>query len=121
MNGKILLFQIPEGQDLGKICRIAQELGVEVRRVFPSEYGRTVGQIAYLPPMQEVSTGILSEPMMVLCMPQKRVERLVDALHQAGVAPICKAMLTSTNAAWTPHRLIAELQRERAEFAKMRK
>ena len=58
---------------------------------------------------------------MVLCMPQSKLEGVLATLRGAGVPPMPKAMLTPTNGAWKPAALLAELRREREEFAKMRK
>lgn len=118
MNGKILLFQITDGVILSKIQLIAQRENIQLRQVAPGEYHKTVGQLAVLPPSQGFYLNApLAEPMMVLCMPSERLDGVLAALRGAGIPPICKAILTQTNAAWTPSQLLAELQRERAEFA----
>lgn len=121
MNGKLLLFQILEGQILSKIRLAAMMCNVQVQVVQPGQYHQTVGQIALLPPLEEAAGGIqLPEPMMVLCVQQDALDGVLAALRNAGVPPVCKAVLTPTNAAWTPVQLLTELQRERAEFLKMR-
>lgn len=121
MNGKLLLFQISEGQILSKIRLAAMMCNVQVQVVQLGQYHQTVGQIALLPPLEEAAGGIqLPEPMMVLCVQQDALDGVLAALRNAGVPPICKAVLTPTNAAWTPVQLLTELQRERAEFLKMR-
>lgn len=121
MNGKILLFEVPEGELLSRIRLVSMMENVELRTVGRQEYGKTIGQIALLPASggDGVQPG-LEEPMMVLCVQQNRLDGVLAAFRKAGVPPICKAVLTPTNAAWTPSQLLAELQRERAEFLKMR-
>lgn len=119
MNGKVLLFQVPEGEILAKIRLVAQRQNVQIRVVGLGEYHRTIGQLAMLPPAPGICGGtVLTEPMMVLCMQPQQLDHVLAALRSAGVPPICKAVLTPTNAAWTPEQLLTELQRERAEFMK---
>lgn len=121
MNGKILIFGELEENLLCKIRLAAQSQAVQLRAVQLREYDRTVGQIAMLPTVEGNYSGPgIDEPMLVLCVPHNALDGVLAALRNAGVPPICKAVLTSTNAAWTPEQLLAELQRERAEFLKMR-
>lgn len=122
MDGKILLFGIDDNIMLAKIRRAAEGENVLIQPVDPRQCGKTIGQLALLPePGQGSGEAPLSEPMMVLCVRQEKLDGLLAALRKAGVPPICKAILTPTNAGWTPARLLAELQRERAEFLKMQK
>ncbi len=117
MNGKILLFQITDGAILSKIQLVAQRENIQLRPVEQGEYHKTVGQLAMLPPSREMRPSApLTEPMMVLCMPSERLDNVLTELRHMGVPPICKAILTQTNAGWTPTELLSELQRERAEF-----
>lgn len=120
MKGKILVFALPEGEHLEKIRKVAGALDMEVRSVLPGEYGNTVGQIAMLPPGGRGDALPLTEPMLVLCMPMEKLETVLGALRQSGLPPMCKAVLTATNATWTPLQLLTELQRERAEFERRR-
>lgn len=120
MNGKILLFGVTEEMQ-EKIRQAVDLLGISVQAVSPGQYHNTIGQLAFLPPRETGAEGTaLPEPMMVLCLAQERLEGLLAALRCAGLPPICKAMLTPTNAGWTPAQLLTELQRERAEFMKMK-
>ena len=121
MDGKLLLFQIPEGEIRRKIRQVCVMENVEMMPVEPGQYGQTIGQLAMMPnPGGNDLGAALAEPMMVLCVRQEKLERLPAALRKAGLPPICKAVLTPTNAAWTPLQLLTELQRERAEFMKMK-
>lgn len=121
MDGKLLLFQIPEGEIRRKIRQVCVMENVEMMPVEPGQYGQTIGQLAMMPnPGGNDLGAALAEPMMVLCVRQEKLERLLAALRKAGLPPICKAVLTPTNAAWTPLQLLTELQRERAEFMKMK-
>ncbi len=121
MNGKMLLFSLAEGEALEKVRQVAEKKDILLQIVLPEEHEKTIGQLAMLPPSPGKQGGAdLAEPMMVLCMQQNVMQDVLVALRQAGVPPICKAVLTPTNAAWTPMQLLAELQRERAEFMKMR-
>lgn len=122
MDGKILLFGIEDNILLAKIRRAAEEENVLVQPVGAQQCDKTIGQLALLPePGQGRGDISLPEPMMVLCVRQEKLDGLLTALRKAGLPPICKAILTPTNAGWTPARLLTELQRERAEFLKMQK
>lgn len=118
MNGKVLLFQVPQGV-YHQIQMALASQQVAVQMVTPGEYGRTIGQIAMLPTPPDDPGQPLDEPMMVLCLPEGKLEGVLAALRSAAVPPICKAVLTATNAGWTPQQLLTELQRERSEFRKM--
>ena len=122
MDGKILIFEVTDPALLEKI-RLAMGLcQVEVRVVERGEYHQSIGVLAGIPGGKLSGSGMempLPEPMMVLCLPQSRLDGVLAALRGIGVPPMAKAMLTPTNAGWLPAQLLAELRRERAEFAKM--
>lgn len=124
MEEKVLLFQIPEGELLSRIKLTLSLVQVEAKLIKSEDFGKTIGALAGIPtaPNQTVMFApVLPEPMMVLCMPQSKLDAVLAALRNASVPPIAKAMLTPTNAGWTPGQLLTELQREREEFRKMRK
>lgn len=118
MNGKILLFQLPPLLEK-RLSQVAQAMQLQLRPVKRCEYGRTIGQIAMLPPAAGEDGLALEEAMMVLCVRSERLDDVLAALRQAGAQGICKAVLTQTNAAWTPPQLLEQLQRERAQLHKM--
>lgn len=120
MNGKILLFGVTE-QLQERIRQTVALQGVIVQAIPPGQYHNTIGQLALFPPQQTGGGGTpLAEPMMVLCVREDKLDALLMALRHTGLPPICKAVLTPTNAGWKPEQLLAELQRERAEFMKMK-
>lgn len=121
MNGKILLFQVEDGQIIEKIRWAVLLQQILVQTVAVQEYDQTIGKIAMCPTGGNYHGLPLPEPMMVLCVAQEKLDSVLLALRNAGLPPICKAVLTQTNAGWTPVQLLTELQRERAEFMKMRK
>lgn len=120
MNGKILLFQVEDVQIVEKIRRAVLPQQVMVQTVEVQEYDQTIGKIAMLPTGGDYHGLPLSEAMMVLCVAQEKLDSILLALRNAGLPPFCKAVLTPTNAGWTPVQLLTELQRERAEFGKMK-
>lgn len=121
MNGKILLFQLRDVQIIEKIRRAVLSQQILVQTVPVQEYDQTIGKIALCPTGGNYHGLPLAEPMMVLCVSQEKLDSVLLALRNAGLPPICKAVLTQTNAGWTPAQLLTELQRERAEFMNMRK
>lgn len=124
MEGKILLFQVSDPEILEKI-RLAMLLQkVQVKVVEPVDYNQTIGFLAGIPGASNPGTYVgpaLPEPMMVLCMPQQKLDGVLAALRAAGVPPMPKAMLTPTNAGWKPVDLLNELRKEREMFGKMKK
>lgn len=124
MEGKILIFQVNDPDILENI-RIAMLLQqVQVKVVEPRNFNQTIGFLAGIPGASVPGSYLgpaLPEPMMVLCMPQSKLDGVLSALRAAGVPPMAKAMLTPTNAGWKPADLLEELRREREAFGKMKK
>lgn len=124
MEGKILIFQVTKSELLQSIRSAMALQRVEVVAVEPRQYHQTIGFLAGLP--VKASPGDypglpLAEPMMVLCLPQSKLDGVLSALRAVGVPPMPKAMLTATNAGWKPAELLAELRREREAIEKMKK
>lgn len=121
MQGKILLFGTEQRELLQKLKDVAAQEDVQLQPVALRQCDNTVGQIALMPVLNGHYQGVaFSEPMMVLCVRPEKLDSLLAALKKAGLPPVCKAVLTPTNAGWMPHRLLAELQHERAAFEKMK-
>ncbi len=119
MKDQVLLFQIP--QELLPAIRMslmAQKIGAKVVQI--EEFGQKIGYLAEvkgIEPVQGAPVGeMLSEPMMVLCMPQSKLDGVLASLRRAGLPFIQKAMLTPTNAHWTAAELLAEMHREREKM-----
>ena len=123
MKKTILLFRFDTLPAVLAVQSAVAPLGIEVRSVGRSEYGKTIAALA------EGSAGSaapyhgmeLPGRMLVLCGLSDRVGELLPLLNQAGAGPDClKAILTPTNQKWTPPALYAELNRERMEFQRGR-
>lgn len=120
MNEQVLLFHFPE-EALASIRIACLICGVTPRVIDPVDDCRAIGELAGIPGIKPQPSLItqLDAPMMVLCMPQGRLDGFLTALRGAGVQAPFKAMLTPTNQNWTAPALLAELKREQAAFAKM--
>lgn len=102
-------------------ARMAAALAkARVREVRPEEYALPLGALcADAPPDPAVQTapaagGAPVEPTLVLAhFPPGRLDAVLQALRRVGVRAPLRAVLTPTNAGWTPARLSAELCRER--------
>ena len=124
MKDQVLLFQIP--QELLPQIRLAlmsQKIGAKV--VPPTDFCQKIGYLAGVAGVAACDGGeagtILAEPMVVLCMPQSKLDGLLATFRRAGLPFIQKAMLTPTNANWTVAELLAEMHREREEMRKQMK
>lgn len=59
-----------------------------------------------------------AESLLILCnLSDKRMDKLLFELRKGSIALDYKAILTPTNEAWTVHRLMLELQREKESIA----
>lgn len=123
MKKTILLFQFNTLPAVLAVQSAVAPLGVEVRPVGRSDYGRTIGALAE----GEASSAApytgpeLPGRMLVLCGLSDRVGELLPLLSRSGAGPDClKAILTPSNQKWTPPALYAELSREHMEFQRRR-
>lgn len=126
MNDQVLLFHFTDAALISQIRLALLPLKIRVRVVETREYQNTLGYLSGVPghsPALMPYTGPeLESPMLVLCMPNSRIDAVLAAFRKTGVPPLpYKAMLTPTNSSWTPPTLFTELQRERNEILKMQK
>lgn len=130
MSAKILLFECNKLLTALEVHRAMEPLGVEVQPVPRKHYNKALEDI--LDPWSEIYddnaetedyTGeVLGGQMMVLCDLGEQLDEVLLSLRSAGIgAETVKAVLTETNREWDPVQLYKELQREREEFARMRK
>ncbi len=91
------------------------------RLVAPEAHGRSVGALAGILPEPDGTDGPVQpfdEEMLVLCsLSEAQLDQFLRGLRASGMPPVAlKAVLTPSNARWTPARLCAELKREREAF-----
>lgn len=122
---KLLLFSVNDAE-FQKIKQIASRLKLRCERVEPVYDKLTLGEIASganaalsRATGQAAISPALSESLLVMChLSEKRMDKLLFELRRADAKLSYKAILTPTNAGWTLSRLMLELQREKAAYAK---
>lgn len=125
MSGKLLIFEFNKLLTALEVHRALEPMEVEVTPVPRKHYNKTLEDI--LDPWSEIYdddaepddyTGDpLGGQMAVLCDVNDKLDDVLAALRNAGVGAEClKAVLTETNAGWTPVALYQELCRERDAF-----
>ena len=125
MSGKVLIFEFNKLLTALEVHRALEPMEVEVAPVPRKHYNKTLEDI--LDPWSEIYdddaepddyTGDpLGGQMAVLCDVNDKLDEVLSALRNAGVGADClKAVLTETNAGWTPVELYQELCRERDAF-----
>lgn len=114
---QILLFNLSGKSKTQKLRFILVKLGIRARHVTKEEYGQSVGYLAGLEGFAErpeAAAEDFSDEMMVLCgFNGNQISALSAALRRAGAPVSLKAVLTETNAGWTPAELHGELILER--------
>ena len=123
MNKTILLFGFDTLPAVLAVQKAVAPLGVEVKPVGRSDYGKTMAALAAeeKSPAAPYTGPNLPGRMLVLCGLSDRVGELLPLLNQAGAGPDClKAILTPSNQKWTPPALYAELSREHMEMQRRR-
>ncbi len=88
------------------------------RLVAPEAYGKSVGTLAGVLPEEDEPAQPFDEEMLVLCsLSEAQLDQFLRGLRASGMPPVAlKAVLTPSNARWTPARLCAELKREHEAF-----
>lgn len=113
----ILAYNLPDAR-LGKLRFLCMKLGVLVKAVPQEDFSQPIGALCGASERVESTESAASLPgeMIVFChMDSRAVDRFLMTARQMRVPafPI-KAMLTTTNAAWSARQLYAELAEERA-------
>lgn len=120
MRPTILTFNLNENR-LSKLRFICMKLGLAVRPVPAEECCQPISALCGLTEQAEASPAeAFPEEMLIFChMDNAQVNRFLQTAKQMRYAPVAlKAILTPTNAEWTPVQLCAELKDERAAVMK---
>ena len=116
MRPTILTFNLTDAR-LSKLRFLCMKLGLMVKPVPAEDCCQPISALCGLSdPADAAPAEAFSEEMLVFChMDNAAVNRFLQTAKQMRVAPVAlKAILTPTNAAWTPAQLCAELKDERA-------
>ena len=116
MRPTILTFNLNDAR-LSKLRFLCMKLGVMVKAVPAEDFSQPIGALCGLSDRAEADvTDAFPEEMLVFChMDNAAVNRFLQTAKQMRYAPVAlKAILTPTNAAWTPAQLCRELKDERA-------
>lgn len=119
MKPMILVFNIPADK-LSKLRFTCMRLGIQVCPVEAADYGQTIGALCGMaertdaPAPEERFTG---DMLVMANFNQQLANRLLAALKQGKLFIHLKAVVTPTNAHWTPVQLYKELTAERDAIA----
>ena len=116
MRPTILTFNLTDAR-LSKLRFLCMKLGLMVKPVPAEDCCQPISALCGLSEQADTApVEAFSEEMLVFChMDNAAVNRFLQTAKQMRFAPVAlKAILTPTNAAWTPAQLCAELRDERA-------
>jgi len=116
MRPTILTFNLTDAR-LSKLRFLCMKLGLMVKPVPAEDCCQPISALCGLSdPADAAPAEAFPEEMLVFChMDNAAVNRFLQTAKQMRFAPVAlKAILTPTNAAWTPAQLCAELKDERA-------
>ena len=120
MRPTILTFNLNENR-LTKLRFLCMKLGLAVRPVPAEDFCQPISALCGLSEAVEAAPAeAFPEEMLIFChMDNAQVNRFLQTARQMRFAPVAlKAILTPTNAEWTPMQLCAELKDERAAVMK---
>ena len=120
MRPTILTFNLNETR-LSKLRFICMKLGLAVRPVPAEDFCQPISALCGLSaPAEAAPAEAFPEEMLIFShMDNAQVNRFLQTARQMRFAPVAlKAVLTPTNAEWTPVQLCAELKDERAAVMK---
>lgn len=126
MRPTILTFNLPEDR-LSKLRFLCMKLGLAVKPVPEVDFSQPIAALCGLAERTEAapagtadSAGTFAGEMLVFChMDNGQVNRFLQTARQMRFAPVAlKAVLTPTNAQWTPVQLQEELNSEREAVRK---
>lgn len=115
MRPTILTFHMTADR-LAKLRFLCMKLGIALKDVPEEDAGQRISALCGLTPREDAPAAApVPEEMIVLChMNDGQVNRFLQTARQLRLAPVAlKAVLTPTNAEWSPARLYAELRQER--------
>lgn len=116
----ILTFNLSDAR-LSKLRFLCMKLGLAVKAVPAEDYAQPIGALCGLTGRADTALAdVFSEEMLIFChMDNAAVNRFLQTAKQMRFVPVAlKAILTPTNAEWTPVQLCQELQQERAAVLK---
>ena len=120
MRPTILTFNLAE-ERLSKLRFLCMKLGTNVKAVPAEDLCQPISALCGLSdPIEMSPVENFAEEMLIFChMDNAQVNRFLQTARQMRFAPVAlKAVLTPTNAEWTPVQLCAELKDERAAVMK---
>lgn len=116
----ILAFNLPSAR-LSRLRFLCLKLGVQVNDVPTEGFAQTIGALCGLADLNDAEgRRNFDDEMIVFChMDHALVNRFLQTAKQLRFAPVAlKAVLTPTNAEWSPCRLYDELKQEREAIRK---
>ena len=123
----LLTFNIPEAVT-AKLRLICMRFAIRFQPVPEADWHRSIGALCGYAADEAVEPDApdappLDSPMLVMALfPAGLPQQFLQALKRPKLPPIpLKAILTPTNALWTPTHLHAELTKEREAIASGRK
>ncbi len=109
----LLLFNIAP-QKRAALQVIALRCGCRTQTVLRSQWGITLSQLLSGQAGGEPPTEPFTEELLVMAdLHERQLDTVLAELRRKKIRIALKAVLTPTNAAWTPQELYAELCRER--------
>lgn len=115
MKPTILTFNFSEAR-LSKLRFLCMKLGVVVKAIPAEDWHQPISALCGLfAPVDAAPADAFPEEMLIFChMDNAQVNRFLQTCKQMRFAPVdLKAILTPTNAEWTPGQLRNELKQER--------
>ena len=116
MRPTILTFNLNDAR-LSKLRFLCMKLGLLVKPIPAADFCQPISALCGLSEAAESAPAeAFPEEMLIFChMDNAQVNRFLQTAKQMRFAPVAlKAILTPTNAAWTPAQLCRELKDERA-------
>ncbi len=117
MKACVLLYHF-SGTKRGRILKgILVSMGVRIKNVELSEYGRPLGALAGVleeEKQKEDGGDDFAEEMMIMCgFTQSMIQELLTRIRRQRMAPVAlKAILTETNQNWNSREIYEELKKE---------
>lgn len=120
MRPTILTFNLAD-ERLAKLRFLCMKLGCAVKPIPEDDWGQSLSTLCGASDMTETAPAAhFDGEMLVFChMDNAAVNRFLQTAKQMRFQPVAlKAVLTPTNAEWSPVRLHAELTAERTAILK---